>query len=161
MSRSVRRRWSWLTDLGSILLLLAVGGFYLWQAGWDIARDVALSGDRPVADATVLHLVHNSKGRGISTVDVQFVTADGRRVRAPLHQFRSPAPAVGTTLPVRYNREHPGRYVRDASQGPAIYTPIFFIPLGLLFTAGGVFVLYRQSRRWSWRPGRPPRQPTQ
>lgn len=159
MSRSARRRWPWLADLGSILLLLAVGGFYLWQAGYDIARDIALSGHRPVADATVLHLVPNGKGPGISTVDVEFVTADGSRVRATVYQFRHPAPAVGATLPVRYNQRHPGWYVRDASRGPAVYAPVFFIPLGLLSTAGGVFLLCRVRRRRLPRPGRSRRGP--
>jgi hypothetical protein len=157
MSRSARTRWSWLTDVGCILLLLVVGGFYLWEAGYDIARDIALSGDRPVADATVRGLVHNSKGPGIRTVDVEFVTADGRRVRGPVYEFGNPAPAVGATLPVRYNPQHPGWYVRDASQGPTIWKPAFFIPLGLLFTAGGVFMLGRRPRRLRRRGPRSPR----
>jgi hypothetical protein len=147
LNRSGRTRWSWLTDLGGVLLTLAVGGFYLWQAGHDIARDIALSGDRPVAEATVLKLVHDSKGRGIRTVNVEFVTAEGRRVRGSVHEFRDPAPAVGTTLPIRYNPQHPGRYVRDASQGPTIVAPVFFVPLGLLITAAGVVLLYRVPRR--------------
>jgi hypothetical protein len=142
MSRPVGRRWPWLADFGGVLLLL-VGGFYLWQASWDLARDVALSGDRPVADATVLRLIHNSKGPGISTVDVQFVTADGSPVRAAVHQFRKPAPAVGTTLPVRYNREHPGRYC--ASQpGPED------LPAGPLHPAGPAIHGWRCLRLWCW-----------
>jgi hypothetical protein len=157
MSRPARTRWPRLADFGSILLLLVVGGVYLWEAGYDIARDIALSGDRPVADATVLKLVHNSKGSGIRAVNVEFVTAGGRRVRGPVYEFRHPAPAVGTTLPVRYDPEHPGWYVRDASQGPTVYEPVFLVPLGLLFTAGGVFVLWRVPRRWRLRPGRPGR----
>jgi hypothetical protein len=159
MSRPARTRWFWLTEFGSILLLLVVGGIYLWEAGYDIARDIALSGDRPVAEATVLQLVHDSKGSGIRTVDVEFVTVDGRRVHGPVYEFRNPAPAVGTTLPVRYNQKHPGRYVRDASQGPTVYAPAFFIPLGLLSTAGGVFLLCRVPRRWRLRPARSLRRP--
>jgi hypothetical protein len=159
MTRSTRRRWSRLTDLGGILLLLLVGGTYLWTAGYDIARDIALSGDRPVADATVLGLVHNSKGSGIRTLEVEFVTADGRRVRGRVYEFADPAPAVGATLPVRYDPGHPGWYVRDASQGPTIGKPALSVPLGLLFAGGGIYLLCRVRRRWAQHPRRPRHRP--
>jgi hypothetical protein len=143
MRHLIRTALSWLRWFGGVVLLTLVGGYYLWAGGYALARDAALAGNGPVASATVVGQDRNTRGPGIHTITVEFDTVDGRPVRGTVYEFRDPAPAVGATIPVRYDPQHPNRYVRDASQGPTLWKPVLFLPLGLLFLVGDIFILAR------------------
>jgi hypothetical protein len=137
---SVKQRLKWIVGcLGCV----ALGGFYLYSSGRVVIRDMALAGDPPVAEATVTHRTLNSKGPGVHSVDVRFVTDDGRPVRGTVYEFRKPPPAVGAALSVRYSAAHPSEYVRDAASGPSVWYPVLLIPLGLAVTALGIAMLAR------------------
>jgi hypothetical protein len=128
------------------VMSLVGGGIFGWLGGWYAVRDVALSGDRPTADATVLEHHHNSRGPGISSVDVEFVTADGRRVRATVDEFASPVPTVGGSMRVRYDPRHPNWFARDVRQGPSVVLPVVSALMTLLAASALVFVTGRGGR---------------
>ncbi len=128
---------------GDLVGRSAAHGVGVGRAVRTVARDIALAGPGPVADAAVTQRTLNSKGPGVASFDVRFVTADGRQVRGTVYEFRKPAPVVGAKLLVRYNAAHPGWYVRNAASGPSVWRPAALILLGLALAALGTVQLAR------------------
>jgi len=70
----------WLGWAASLTLVTGVAGYYLWMGAYALARDVALAGDGPVAEASVVDWTRG-KGTSVYSITVEFPVADGRRVR--------------------------------------------------------------------------------
>jgi hypothetical protein len=136
----------WLGWAASLLLVAGVAGYYVWMGAYALARDLALAGDGPVADATVVGWTRG-KGTSVFSITVDYAAAGGRRVRATVYEFRDPPPRVGTTIPVRYNAGAPDWFVRDATQSATVWKPALFLPLGLVFGACAYGVYRIRPRR--------------
>ena len=124
----------WLGWAASLTLVTGVAGYYLWMGAYALARDVALAGDGPVAEASVVDWTRG-KGTSVYSITVEFPVADGRRVRGTVYEFRDPPPRVGATIPVRYDPGAPDWFVRDATRGATVWKPALFLPLGLVIGA--------------------------
>jgi hypothetical protein len=128
------------------VMSLMSGGIFAGLGGWFAIRDVALSGDQPTADATVVAYHHNPRGTGISRIDVEFVTADGQHARVTVDEFADPIPSVGGIMRVRYDPGHPSWFARDVRQGPSVFVPAFSALAMLLAGFAFVFVAVRGGR---------------
>jgi hypothetical protein len=134
----------WVRVLTGIMSLVA-GGIFVCLGGWFTVRDVALRGDQPTADATVLEH-HHSRGPGIIRIDVAFVTADGRHARVTIDEFATPVPDVGAIMQVRYDPDHPSWFARDVRQGPNVTLPVVSALMTLVAAFGFVFIALRGGR---------------
>jgi hypothetical protein len=122
------------------LMSLVSGGVFACLGGWYAVRDVALSGNRPTVEATVVEYHHNPRGPGIASIEVEFVTADGRHARVTVDEFATPVPRVGDTMRVRYDPGHPNWFARDVRQGPSVVLPVGSALATLLAAFAFVFV---------------------
>ncbi|GAA1755108.1 DUF3592 domain-containing protein [Luedemannella helvata] len=107
------------------------------------ARNIALFGDRPTADAEVVAWNPHVKGNG-GTLTVRFVTADGRTVTTIVYEMRDRLSA-GDRLRVRYNAERP-RYARAADAGPDVVWPLVAGLVAMVALGGGLAMGWRACR---------------
>lgn len=110
-------------------------------------RDAHLGASAQVADATVIGVVRTS-GEEFKDVEVEFTTADGRRVRARTDEFMGPDPKTGTSMQVRYDPADPEDYVRDARVGASPWLVVVTGAAAVVFLWLGILGLLGRLPAW-------------
>jgi hypothetical protein len=122
-----RRRRRWVVERVVMGVFAVAFGIITVVMTFDV---IALRGETDEAEATVLEVSHG--WRGISTMDVEFVTADGELIESSTPYFDAdPAPEVGDRIRILYATDNPFAVAQVGSR------PDFFLPI-----AFGVIVLF-------------------
>lgn len=119
----------------SIIFPALLGILSLWLAASNVARDVALAGDRPTAPALVLS--HSPSGGARTAgyrapIHVRLMPVGGSPVETTLYEYGRPSPRVGTMILVCYDPAHPSWFARQAGTGPTVLGPLVQTAFGAL-----------------------------